>query len=291
MKHILAVAMILALLPTIMSNNFPISPVSGESPTVASQIVAMVNGTNAYNYDLELERIACNHTLSNYSFRAGGSSGATATADWLVNQFESMGLEAYKEEFEFSTWEVASKPELVIDDDGNPNTVGDQFSINSFICEHYSWPTSQEGVFADLVVLPLPPAADIDEICLYPINTTAWNAIDTTGKIVLIGREVRSAMGGWEDVYWSKLVSQPPAAVIYCVWYDWMISSGMMSSIGGRPYSSFGAYYWNLQVPVGGLGYSEGLWIRNREKNMDVSAFVKIDAVIGRGTHYNVVGN
>jgi Zn-dependent M28 family amino/carboxypeptidase len=38
------------------------------------------------------------------------------------------------------------------------------------------------------------------------------------------------------------------------------------------------------------LGYDAGLWIRNREKSLNVSASVRIDSVIGSGPHYNVIG-
>jgi hypothetical protein len=169
-----------------------VSTIGSGLTTAESQIVGLVHGTNAYEYDMELERIAYNHTLSNYSYRSGGSSGANATADWLMEQFETLGLEAWKEQFPFTNWEVSDKPQLIIDDDGNFSTSSDQTSIDSFLCEHYSWPTPPEGVSADLVVLPLPPAADYSQIGWYPINTTEWNAVNTTGKIVLVGR---SSMG------------------------------------------------------------------------------------------------
>jgi hypothetical protein len=239
---------------------------------------------------MELEQIAYNHTLSNYSYRSGGSSGANATVDWLMEQFGNLGLEAWKEQFSFTNWEVSDKPQLVIDDDGNFSTNGDQTSIDSFLCEHYSWPTPPEGVSADLVVLPLPQAADYSQIGWYPINATEWNAVNTTGKIVLVGREVKW-VPSWELQYRNKLFSQPPAAVVYCVWYDWMAySPATTSSIGGRPYSQYGQYYWNLGIPVGSLGYSDGLWVRNREASLNVSAHVKIETLISQGTNYNVIG-
>ncbi len=267
-----------------------VSRVSSGLTTAEAQILGLVNGTNAYEYDLELERIAYNHTLSNYSYRSGGSSGANATSDWLVEQLVNMGLEVHKEQFQFTTWEVVSKPELIVDDDGDFGTPGDQTSFDCFTCEHYSWPTPPGGVFADLVVLPLPPASSYSQIGMYPINATEWNSIDTTGKIVLIGREVRWA-NSWELTYRNKLQSQTPVAVIYCIWYDWMSHSPeTTSSIGGRPYSQYGRYYWDLQIPVGSLGYSDGLWIRNREKSLNVSSHVEIATVIGSGPHYNVVG-
>ena len=155
--------------------------------TVAeSQIVGLVNGTNVYNYDLQLEQIAYNHTSSAYSFRAAGSSGANATADWLLGQFNLLGLEAHKESFQFTTWDVTSKPTLTVDDDddGNFTTAGDQTEITPFQCEHCSWPTPPGGVFADLVVLPLPAAAGYPEIGARQVNMTEWNSINTTGKIL-----------------------------------------------------------------------------------------------------------
>jgi len=278
------------LLSALFSASF-IKPIRSASLTsLESEIVGLVDGTNAYNYDLELEKIAFNHTLSNYSFRAGGSSGANATADWIIEQFESFGLEAYKESFQYTNWDVLSKPTLIIDDDGNSGTTNDQITINSFQCEHYSQPTLQNGVFADLVILPLPPAASRDQIGVNPINQAEWNAIDTTGKIVLIGREVRWAYQ-WQGTYVNKLSLQTPAAVIYTWWYDWMsFLPDFFSSGGGYPLSPFGIYYWDLGIPVGFVNHNDGLWIRNKEGSLDVSAHVKIEAVIGDGPHYNVIG-
>ena len=290
-KKVFLVSLSLMFLLSGLPNVSLVKPIWSASLTpLESQIVGLVNGTNIYNYDLELEKIAFNHTVSNYSFRAAGSSGANATADWIMEQFDSFGLETYKEPFQFTNWDVLSKPTLIIDDDGNPSTTGDQTTINSFQCEHYSWPTLQNGVFADLVILPLPPAASRTEIGMNPINQTAWNAIDTTGKILLIGREVRWAYS-WQEAYENKLSAQPPAAVICTWWYDWMsFVPDSFSSAGGRPASDWGPYYWNLGIPVGFVNYYDGLWMRNRENSLDVSAQVKIEAVIGYGPHYNVIG-
>jgi len=250
------------------------------------QVVSLVNGSRAYNYDLELENIAFGH----YAFRSGGSAGADETAHWIKEKFQSFGLEAWLEPFQFTTWDLLSKPSLVIDDDGNPSTTYDQTAIPSFQCEHYSWPTPQNGAFADLVILPLPPAASYFEIGVNPINLTAWNTINTTGKIVLIGREVRWS-SSWHSIYRNKLTAQPPAAIVHTWWYDWMSFTPLMySSAGGRPISAYGDYYWDLGIPVGSVNYEDGLWIRNREGSIDVSANTSIRSVIGTGTHYNVVG-
>lgn len=250
----------------------------------------LVNGTNVYNYDLELEQIAYDHMLSNYSFRAAGSSGANATADWLLEQFNLLGLEARKESFQFTTWDVASKPTLILDDDGNLTTTADRMELAPFQCEHYSWPTPPGGVFADLVVLPLPAAASSSIIGARSINMTEWNSINTTGKILLIGREIRWD-NSWQTTYKSKLIAQPPAAIVYTWWYDWdSFQPDYFSSTGGRPLAGpLGPYYWNLHIPVGFTDYAAGLWIRNRENSLNVSAQVKVEATIGYGLHYNVV--
>jgi hypothetical protein len=67
-------------------------------------------------------------------------------------------------------------------------------------------------------------------------------------------------------------------------------SPDYFSSIGGRPYSTFGTYYWNLGIPAGFVDYTSGLWIRNQEASLNVSAQIKIEAEIGNGPHYNVIG-
>jgi len=255
-----------------------------------SQVVALVNGTNAYRYDSELEEIALNHSVSGYSFRAGGSAGATATAIWLRDRLVGFGLDVSLESFEFTNWNLPSQPSLIIDEDGDNSTNSDQTQMSSFQSEHYSWPTPEGGIFADLVVLRLPAASNFSDIGRNPINATLWNSIDTEGKIVLIGREVRWSRS-WEQAFQTKLTAQPPAAVVYTWWYSWMsFCPPFFSSVGGRPSSSLGPYYWNLHVPAGWVNYEDGLHIRDRESNFNVSAKAVIPSVVGSGPHYNVVG-
>ncbi|WP_455363436.1 M28 family metallopeptidase [[Eubacterium] cellulosolvens] len=249
-----------------------------------SQLVSSVNGTNAYNYALRLEEIALDHNISAYTFRVGGSAGALEAARWIEAQFASFGLETYEEKFEFKNWTLLSQPELTIGCNSS------QFPMRSFHSAHYSWPTPQNGVSADLVVLPLPEAAIRNEVGIRPINMTIWNAVDTSGKILLIGKEVRWS-NGWEQTFKSKLTTQPPAAVVYTWWYDWMSNiPPKPSSAGGRPLSVLGAYFWNLKIPVGWVNYEEGVLIRDMEQELDVSANVKIDSAIGFGPHHNVIG-
>ncbi len=180
---------------------------------------------------------------------------------------------------------------LVIDQDGDAGTINDRIIVDSFQCEHYSQPLWL-GTFKDLVVLPLPPAANRSEIDLNPINMTVWNAINTTDKIVLIGREVRWG-SSWEQTFKTKLQEQRPTAVIFTWWYDWMnFTPPMHSSAGGLPLSGLGTYFWDLQIPVGFVSYADGLMIREKEEaDPRLSAFVEIKAHINQnGTHYNVIG-
>lgn len=288
-RQVSLMIVVMTLLLSTFSGSVVMKPLgSAELTSAQSQVVSMVNGTQAYEYDLELERIAYNHTLSHYSSRSGGSSGANATADWLVEQFQEYGLEAYKEPFQFSTWDLLSKPTLVVDDDGNLTTVSDQTTINSFVSIHCSYPTPPQGVFGDLVVLPLPSAADYSEVGMNPINITEWNAIDTTGKILLIGREVRSAYS-WQNAFKDKLIAQPPTAIVWTWWYSWMawVPDFSNSAEGMRGDS---VLYSGLHLPVGFVDYYAGMWIRDREKSLDISAQVKIEATIDSGPHYNVIG-
>jgi len=255
-----------------------------------SQIVALVNGTRAYSYDLELEKIALNHSVSLYSFRSSGSVGANATAIWLKNQFEGFGLSTSLESFEFTNWNLLEQPALVIDEDGIADTAYDQIMVSSFQSAHYSWPTPESGVFDDLVVLPLPDAGSYGGIGANPINTTLWDSVNTLDKVVLIGGEVRWN-SAWEQAFYSKLSSQPPAAVVYTWWYSWMsFTPPLLGSVGGRPTSNMGPYCWNLEIPCGWVDYRDGELIREKEASGNVSAEVVIPSVIASGPHYNVIG-
>lgn len=251
---------------------------------VEKQVVALVNGSRVYNYDLDLENVAFKYP----AFRSSGSEGASETANWIKEKFESFGLETWLEPFEFTTWNLSSQPSLVIDDDGDQGTTGDQTTINSFRSAHYSWPTPEGGTFADLVILPLPDADNRSDLATKSINMTEWNAIDTTGKIVLVGYEVGWCQGG-SQAYVDKIFAQPPAAIIRTWSYDWMsFVPDFFSSGGGRPLGY--PYYWNLGIPMGSVYYQDGLWIRNRENTIDVSASFSIESDIDTGNHYNVVG-
>jgi len=252
-----------------------------------NEIVSQVNGTNAYSYALELERIALKH----YAFRSAGSPGANETAWWIKEKFDSFGLETSMEPFDFTYWNLLDQPVLIIDRDKNASTADDQVRVNSFCSTHYSWPTPRNGTFSDLVILELPETFSRRGATGWgSYNASAWNAINLTGKILLVGMEIR-----WDrqlyKAYRNKLKAEPPAAVIYTWWYQWMsFTPPFLYSVGGLPGDSNDPYYWDLKIPVGCVSYEDGLYIRNLENSINVSANFTIPAEIGIGPHYNVIG-
>jgi len=291
-KTVSAILVLLIMLSSVLWIGFAYST-ENQYPRLApkeSEIVSRVNGTNAWNYDLELERIALDNSNSNYAFRSSGSVGANETARWIKEQFENLGLETTMESYEFTTWNLPHQSSLVIYD-GDSSAESNQTIISSFQSTHYSWPTPEGGVFRDLVVLPLPENLSRTQIFQRTsYNVTAWNAINSTDKILLIGYELRWN-SNWHQAFWNKLKAQPPAAIIYTYWYSWMSSSPpSFSSVGGLPAGNRGPYYWELEIPVGWVSYQDGLLIREKEKSINISAKFAIPAVIGTGPHYNVVG-
>jgi hypothetical protein len=248
-----------------------------------SQVVSLVNGTNAYNRDLELERIALDHSISGYSFRSAGSPGANKTANWIKSQFEALGLTATLEPFEFTNWYLPSQPTLVLDLDGNPSTLNDQVAVKSFQSAYYSWSTSEDGATGNVVFLPLPPnlshySFPNVQIKNVPLN---WTEVNVTGKIVIIGSEIR-LNPQYSNRFEDLLNREPPLAIVYTYWYDWM-------SFSPPGYSSMGGISrWEQRLPVGWIDYQDGLWIRGAI-NTNTSATVKIPAIIENGTNYNVV--
>lgn len=287
-KIILFLLLTVLLLPLTLSNFHALANNYPALNQKELDIVNHVNGTNIYNYDLELEKIALNHTISNYSLRSAGSLGATKAAEWISEKFESFGLQTVMEPFDFPCWNLLEKPTIVIDEDGNENTTDDQTIINSFQSEHYSWPTPKQGVFAELTLLPMPQASSETAFSRARYNATAWNAINTTDKILLIGREVRwnSAL---QLVFQNKLRAQRPLAIIYAFWYTWDSQNPLtFGSAGGLPISDSGSFYWDLEIPIGSVNYTDGLLIRSlAEKN--ASARFTINADVKNGPHYNVV--
>ena len=80
--------------------------------------------------------------------------------------------------------------------------------------------------------------------------------------------------------------------MIYTSSYSWSSwTPPFFLSVGGRPASQFGSYFWNLHLPVGEISYEDGQWIKSAlANNTNISAQVMANASITQGPHYNVVG-
>jgi hypothetical protein len=258
----IAVFCVLAL---ILTNFVVVSATSDYShlSSVESEIVSQINGTNIYNYDLQLENIALNQSLSGYTFRSSGSPGAEAAAGWIQQQFEGFGLETSNETFNLTTWGLLAQPTLVVYGYGGLNVSSSQVAISSFQCEHYSWPTPKGGVNASVVALP--PYYD----------PGVWLALDSTGTVLLVPDNVPSEFA---LQFLAKINSQTPAAIIFTV----ADGPELFSPHGGMD-------YWNMKIPVGWIDSSDSASIGAMMAEENVSAFVSIPAAIGQGTHYNIV--
>lgn len=264
--------------------------VSAESDALTPFEIGMldqISGSTAWAYDIALEEISVSH----FAFRSAGSSGANESAVWIKEKFEDFGLEAWTEPFEFTTWDLLGKPELVVRVDGNDTSDGGWVDLDSFQSEHFSWPTPDGGCSADAVVLPLPAASSRGSIGYSPIDEKAWDDLSTRGKIVFVGREVRWN-GDWEKKFFQKMVAETPAALVLIWWYDWMngIPPAFYPSTGGRPLGTMANYYWSLSIPTGSVNFTESMWIKSMIHERSASAYVSIPSTIASGTHYNVVG-
>lgn len=252
-----------------------------------SGMLGRLNSSKAWMYGKELERIA----LDKHAFRSAGSSGANDTAIWVSTKFSEVGLETWNESFEFTTWDLLSDPRLVVYVSDHNTTDNDQFNLQSFQSEHYSWPT-KDGMFsAEAVILPLPYVSNRGAIGSIQIDDVVWDGLRTKDKIVFVGREVRWDRD-WERDFLQKMTADTPAAVVFVWWYDWMerIPPAFYPSAGGRPIGSIANRYWNLGIPTGSINFTESLWIRNTRIGANLSASISINSTIASGNHVNVVG-
>ena len=275
MRWLVALSLILTLL--LAAGYAPFKTPFGEAASSAitaeeQQIISFVNGSEAYEYDLELEEISERH----FACRSGGTSGAEEAALWLKGQLESLNISTRLEPFNFSTWNLTSKPSMLIDEDADLNTTTDQVNLESFESSWMSPPTPQNGTLADVVVLPLPDAENktvFDQVQGHP----AWPEV-ISGRILLLGQETLWKWQWVQELQWI-LNFQTPAAFVYTWWYEWAAPTSP-----NIPWTQ-----WS-RSPVGIVGYDDGLMIRERENASDISAFIKLDSETTDETHYNVVG-
>ncbi|MHC1709199.1 MAG: M28 family peptidase [Methanomassiliicoccales archaeon] len=276
---------ILVLVPSLLI--IPGTVAAGVDTSAADRLIdENWDGDNVIALTEEL----CNISANYRTFRVSGSQGADEAADFIAERFTSYGLQVTVENFTMPVWNLTDDPSLMIDADGNSSTAG-EMTIGSFNCESFSKPTPYGGLVAELVTLPLPQASNYNEIGRRAIDRQAWDGINISGKVLLIGREVRWS-NGWEGVFEDKLLAQPPAAVIYNYHYSWMSYAqyNSQSSSGGLPLGGMGPIFWDLNIPVGSVNYSDGqVLVQTALDGGQVN--MSVPSVISQGTHRNVVAD
>lgn len=247
------------------------------------------NGQNVIDLAEEL----CEISADNPTYRVSGSEGADQAADLIASELYSYGLEVREETFDLPVWSLLSEPTMVYDADGNLTSVDDDLVISSFQAESYSFPTPEGGVQAELVTLPVPDLNSMEDAGDHPIDTVYWDTVNVTGKALLIGREVRWG-AYWEQVFKLKIMRETPSVIIFCY------SSSMMSfseefsqsSTGGRPLGAVGPIFWDLEIPVGSVNYSDGRMLAALvDDGLSLNVTVQIPSVIGEGQHRNIIAD
>jgi hypothetical protein len=220
------------------------------------------------------------------AYRCAGSEGANASAQWIVESFQAIGLEAWTEEYQFYGWDLLQPPELNV---SHLNATGpQQISFGSFQAEHYSYPTGHEGVTGGLALLPIPKAYSYSAFAQMSFPSGYWDGANLTGKVVLVGREVRWNQD-WERELIEKL-EEGPAALIYYYSQDWSSSLEVMfqASAGGRPVSQRGSYLFSNEIPVGCVDAQDAAALVGLV-GQNATARITIDAAWGIWEQSNVV--
>jgi hypothetical protein len=245
------------------------------------------NGQNVIDLTEEL----CEISADNLAYRVSGSEGADQAADLISERFQSYGLQVTEETYDLPVWNLLSKPSMVYDVDANPTSVEDDLPISSFQAESYSVPTASEGAYAELVTLPLPNTTGQSGVGMSAIDTAFWDTVNVTGKVLLIGREVRWATN-WEQVFKLKILQETPSAIIFRYNYSWMSYADefSQSSTGGRPLGTIGPVFWDRQIPVGSVNYSEGRMLADLiVDGLGPMVRVQISSIISEGHHRNII--
>jgi hypothetical protein len=280
---------LLLLLPVVIGVPLPVYSSASNGSSADSVMTEGWNGQNV----IDLTEALCNISARHPAFRVSGSEGANEAADFIMDQFLGYGLQVHEEEFELPVWDLSSETSMRYDIDGNWSTGNDSIMVCSFNAEAYSLPTPEGGLYGSMVTLPLPQASSSNDIGRSLIDDDAWDEINTTGRVLLIGREVRWDTN-WEQSFKEKLEAEPPAVIILHYSYEWMKDTELYSqpSTGGRPLGSLGPYYWDLDISVGSINYSDGLILKNALLDAPGGkVMVNIPSVISEGTHRNIIAD
>jgi len=245
--------------------------------------IAEVNASSIWRNATALEDLGSAYP----AYRCAGSNGANASSDWILERYQELGLEAWSEEFEFYGWDLASKPSMEVTfQDGSENS---KINLSTFQAEHFSYPTSLEGVEGDVVLLPLPSTGSYASFSTLSYNSASWKDIDIHDRIVIVGREIRWNPD-WEGGLAEKLQEGPKALIFYYS-QTWSSSWEVMysASSGGRPLSSIGSYLHYEEMPSGHLDNMDSEWLLGKMDEGNVTARVLIDSKEGIWTQRNVV--
>jgi hypothetical protein len=244
-------------------------------------LLSQLDGKKAYS----LERALENLTREYPAYRSSGSAGCNASAAWILQQMQGMGLSAHSEAYSFPSWDLRSKPTLSVAPDGVLDHAS-TFALPSFNCEQWSGPTQINGTIAKLVTLPLPAAASYAELEQAAINRTAWNAINITGKVLVIGSEFSWITDGDKELD-AKVNAQRPLAIIQTFYYAWnaYYDEAFVASARGRTVP----YLYNLSMPCGMVNYTDGQKLFTSVDGTAIAA-MRIDSFTWQGVHQNIVG-
>jgi len=244
-----------------------------------------LDGASIWSNATILEQLGASYP----AYRCAGSAGANASADWILSKFQEIGLEAYKEGFQFHGWDLASRPFMeVAYQNGSSQS---NSTLASFQSEHFSVGTTSEGAIGELVLLPLPSARSYGAFTDLSFNPASWQGIDVHDRIVLVGREVR-----WNSEYEEGLadkIQEGPAALVFYYSQPWSLPFEVMTSAssGGRPLSGLGSYLYAHDVPTGHLDTNDSEWLLSALEEGNISARVLIDAWQGIWTQHNIVAS
>jgi hypothetical protein len=242
-----------------------------------------VDGSSIWSNATALEQIGASYA----AYRCAGSTGANSSADWILSRFQELGLESWKEGFEFQGWDLSSDPTLRVTYADGPSAKN--ATLTSFEAEHFSASTPPSGVEGEVVLLPLPSASSYNAFAALSFDASSWQDIDIHDRIVFVGREVR-----WNVDFEEGLVEklhERPAGLVFYYSQPWTSSFEVMfsASSGGRPLSGLGSYFHEQNVPVGSLSAHDADWILKLLEEGNVSARMSIDSWEGTWTQQNVV--
>ena len=140
---------------------------------------------STYNYARRISEISLNTSIAHYSYRVAGSPGEKAVNAWIKALLASWGLRVWEEKFQFITWDIYDEPRITIFWNISEPDGSQTFRVYP---EHYTYGTDSNDIEANITFLPLPKYFSMNPL---PSEIRhLWSLVNTTNKIVLIGREI-----------------------------------------------------------------------------------------------------